>query len=247
MIVAEVTPALQAEAEALKSQLAELDLLRTLQESAEDTLSDGLKGAQDARAALSLAIQERTDLPLRFEEDTVQIALLLASTDTLDTFASGLESTSLAGPANVDTLAAKGDLPLPVQGQVLRSYNSADAAGITRPGVIIATRPRAIVTSPTPATILYLGPLLDYGNVVIIEPTANVMFVFAGLAEVYGQVGEIIAAGAPLGLMGGSSPQTDAELTANDQINDGGQSQTLYLEVRDGQTPVNPTIWFAIE
>lgn len=247
MIVAEVTPALQAEAEALKSQLAELTLLRTLQESAEDTLSDGLKGAQDARAALSLAIQERTDLPLRFVEDPVQTALLLASTDTLDTFASGLESTSLAGPANVDTLAAKGDLPLPVQGQVLRNYNTADAAGVARPGVIIATRPRAIVTSPTPATILYRGPLLDYGNVVIIEPTANVMFVFAGLAEVFGQVGEIIPTGAPLGLLGGSSPQTDAELTANDQINDGGQSQTLYLEVRDGQTPVNPTTWFAIE
>ena len=246
MIVAEVTPALQAEAELLKSQLSELALLRSLQESAEQTLTDGLRGAQEARAALSLAIQNRTDLPRRFVEDPVQTALLLASTDTLDTFASGLATTH-SGPANLDTLAAQGNLPLPVQGQILRGYDTADAAGVARPGVIIATRPRAIVTSPTPATILYRGPLLDYGNVVIIEPKADVMFVFAGLAEVYGEVGEIIPTGAPLGLLGGTSPQSDAELNANDQINSGGQSQTLYLEVRDGQTPVNPATWFALE
>ena len=129
----------------------------------------------------------------------------------------------------------------------MRGYNTADAAGVARPGVIIATRPRAIVTSPTPATILYRGPLLDYGNVMIVEPTADVMFIFAGLAEVFGDVGEIIPAGAPLGLLGGSSPQTDGEVTSNDQINSGGQSQTLYLEVRDGQTPINPATWFALE
>ena len=247
MIVAEVTPALQAEAETLKAQLAEIALLQTLQENAEGTLTQGLQGAQNARAALSLAIQERTDLPRRFVEDPVQTALLLASTDTLDTFATGLESTSLPGPENPDALAAKGDLPIPVQGQILRRFNAADAAGVARPGVIIATRPRAIVTSPTHATILFRGPLLDYGNVVIIEPTADVMFIFAGLAEVYGEVGEIIPAGAPLGLLGGVSQQTDAELTEITQTNSGGQSQTLYLEVRDGQAPVNPATWFAIE
>jgi septal ring factor EnvC (AmiA/AmiB activator) len=247
MIVAEVAPGLLADAAQLKSQLEEIALLRALQESAEDTLTQGLKGAQDARAALSLAIQERTDLPRRFVEDSVQTALLLASTDTLDTFATGLESTTLAGPVNTDALASKGDLPIPVQGQVLRGFNTADAAGVTRPGIIVATRPRAIVTSPTPATILFRGPLLDYGNVVIIEPTADVMFIFAGLAEVYGEVGEIIQTGAPLGLLGGTSPQTDAELTANTQTNGPVQSQTLYLEVRDGQTPVNPATWFAIE
>ena len=247
MIVADVTPALHAEADALKTQLEELAVLRLLQETAEETLTLGLQGAQSARAALSLAIQERTDLPKRFVEDQVQTALLLASTDTLDSFAAGISDATLTGPENTDALAAKGDLSLPVQGQILRGFNSPDAAGVTRPGVIVAARPRALVTSPTPATILFRGPLLDYGNVVIIEPTADVMFIFAGLAEVYGEVGEIINAGAPLGLLGGSSPQSDAELTEIARSLDGTQSQTLYLEVRDGQTPVNPATWFAIE
>lgn len=247
MIVADVAPGLQAEADVLKAQLSELALLQSLQQSAETTLADGLRGAQDARAALSLAIQNRTSLPRRFVEDPTQTALLLQSTGTLDAFATGLADINLPGPANPDALAAKGDLPIPIQGQILRGYNAADAAGVARPGVIIAARPRAIVTSPTPATILYRGSLLDYGNVIIVEPTADVMFIFAGLAEVFGEVGEIIPAGAPLGLLGGSSPQSDVELTASAQINSGGQSQTLYLEVRDGQTPVNPANWFAIE
>jgi len=247
MIVAEVTPALHAEADILKAQLQEISVLRVLQESAEETLSEGLQGAQSARAALSLAIQERTDLPQRFVEDQAQTALLLASTDTLDSFAQGLKDTTLSGPENGEALAAKGALPIPVQGQILREYDSADAAGVRRPGIIIATRPRAIVTSPTPATILFRGPLLDYGNVMIVEPTADVMFIFAGLAEVYGEVGEIIEAGAPLGLLGGSSPQSDVDSSENTQSNAGTQSQTLYLEVRDGQTPVNPATWFALE
>ncbi|MEZ5674302.1 MAG: hypothetical protein R3D81_03325 [Thalassovita sp.] len=45
--------------------------------------------------------------------------------------------------------------------------DESDAAGIARPGVVLATRPRALVTTPTAATIRYLGPLLDYGNVMI--------------------------------------------------------------------------------
>ncbi|MEJ6399252.1 murein hydrolase activator EnvC family protein [Yoonia sp. 208BN28-4] len=252
MMVADVTPAIQAEADALRAQLEEVALLRTLQQSATQTLQDGLEGAQAARAALSTAVQERTDLPRRFTDDGVQTALLLASTDTLDSFAAGLSDALLSDVAPAaDPAAVKGDLSLPVQGQLLRRYNAEDAAGVARPGIIIAARPRAIVTSPVPATILFRGPLLDYGNVVIIEPAADVLFVIAGLAEVYGEAGQVIPAGAPLGLLGGDQPAADAILTGSDGnsavIASGGQSQTLYLEVREGQSPVDPATWFALE
>ena len=53
---------------------------------------------------------------------------------------------------------------------MLRGMNEADAAGIKRPGIILATRPGALVNAPTAATIRYVGPLLDYGNVMILEP-----------------------------------------------------------------------------
>ena len=79
MIGAGVTPALQSQVEELKLQLEELAALSTLQASAVDTLAEGLAGAQEARARLSAAISDRTDLPQRFTEDPVQTALMLAA------------------------------------------------------------------------------------------------------------------------------------------------------------------------
>ena len=244
MLVADVTPALQANVTALRAQIEELALLQALQESAAATLTDGLQGAQEARAALSAAVADRTDLPLRYTEDAVQTALLLASTDTLAAFADALaDSVDVAAPE----LAPQGDLPLPVQGTVLRGYNAPDAAGIARPGLVIAARPQALVTTPVAATLLFRGPLLDYGNVVIIEPAQDVLFVIGGLAEVYGTAGQVLPAGAPLGLLGGETPPVDANLTPGAAGTGGSATQTLYLEVRDGQSPVNPATWFAVD
>jgi septal ring factor EnvC (AmiA/AmiB activator) len=61
-------------------------------------------------------------------------------------------------------------LPLPVLGTVLRRFDEADAAGVARPGPGAATRPNALATTPWPASVRYAGPLLDYGNVIILEP-----------------------------------------------------------------------------
>ena len=246
MIVADVTPAVQAQADILRAQLSEIALLRSLQENAAQTLQDGLDGAQSARAALSRAISERIDLPQRFVDDPVQTALLLSSTETLAAFASGLTDNLDAGTAPVDASAQKGTLPLPVQGQLLRRFDAPDAAGIRRPGIIIAARPRALVTAPAAATILFTGPLLDYGNVIILEPAADVLFVIAGLSDVFGTAGQVIPAGTPIGLLGGDAPTANAILTQSEADTGGVASQTLYLEVRDGQTPVNPTDWFAL-
>ncbi|WP_392336507.1 murein hydrolase activator EnvC family protein [Loktanella salsilacus] len=244
MLVADVTPALQAKVGDLKGQLQELALLQALQESAADTLGDGLQGAQEARAALSAAVSDRTDLPQRYTEDSVQTALLMASTDTLAAFADALaDSVDVAAPE----LIPQGDLALPVQGTVLRAYNTADAAGIARPGVVIAARPRALVTTPVAATLLFRGPLLDYGNVIILEPAQDVLFVIGGLAEVYGEAGQVLPAGTPLGLLGGDLPDVDAILTTGTPGTAPAATQTLYLEVRDGQSPVNPGTWFALD
>ena len=144
-------------------------------------------------------------------------------------------------------MGQKGALTLPVQGQLLRAFDTPDAAGIRRPGVIVAARPRALVTAPAAATILFRGPLLDYGNVVILEPAADVLFVIAGLAEVFGEAGQVIPEGSPIGLLGGEVPSARAILTENGANAGGVASQTLYLEVREGQSPVNPADWFVLD
>lgn len=242
MLLADVTPAVQAEVNDLRAELTELRDLRALQTAAGETLLSGLDMAQSARTALSQAISERTELPRRFTEDPDAMRALLASADTLDAFAAGLST----GERDTTGFAAQmGRLPLPAIGTLIRRPDEADAAGVRRPGMVLATRPAALVTAPVAATIRYRGPLLDYGNVMVLEPGGGYLLILAGLGTVYGEVGEVVTPGAPVGLMPGGGTSV-AGLLAEGQ-NDGGASgtETLYLELRLGAQPVDPTEWFA--
>jgi septal ring factor EnvC (AmiA/AmiB activator) len=245
MILAEVTPALRAEVARLQGELTELRDLRSLQLAAGETLARGLQTAQAARTALSQAISDRKELPIRFTEDPEALRGLLESADTLDAFAGGLLLTENDGGDLRDFQSSEGELALPVLGTLLRRANEANAAGVRRPGIALATRPGALVTSPWAGTIRYRGPLLDYGNVMILEPGSGYLIVLAGLAVVYGEVGEVIGSGAPLGLMGGAG-QEQAEFLANTKDLSGiRETETLYIEIRKGDKLVDPATWFA--
>lgn len=246
MILAEVTPALKARAEVLGQDLEEIRALRQIRQAATKTLEKGLAGVQQARARLSKTIADRTDLPSRFAEDPVRTAILISSADTLEAFADGLSEITPDEiiRTNADISDLKGRVPLPVQGIILHRTGEADAAGIKRDGIILATRPRALVTSPTAATIRYRGPLLDLGNVVILEPQPGLLFVLSGLAEVYGEAGQVLPQGSPVGLMGGAAPQLGAILSLSGEGTGTDRSETLYIEVREGGSPVDPESWF---
>ncbi len=251
MLLSEMTPILNARASQLREQLEEVQTLRLLQQQAADRLQLGLSELQKARVLLSSAIADRTDLPQRFTADPVRTAILISSTETLDGFASGLsqiteDETEIDLPSLDDRI---GGLALPVQGLLLRGMNEADAAGIKRPGIILATRAGALVNSPTAATIRYVGPLLDFGNVLILEPQSDTLFVFAGLDVTYGKIGQVIGEGAPLGLMGGLQPQGNTENLGSSlsTVGEGagnGRSETLYIEVRQRNVPQDPASWF---
>ncbi|CUH79978.1 Membrane-bound metallopeptidase [Tritonibacter multivorans] len=247
MMLAEVTPGLQARADALKGDLQEVQELRLLQMNAAQQLEKGLDGAQTARIALSTAMADRQDLPQRYIEDPVQTAILMSSADTLTGFADGLAMIAEAEDlpeSDGDISARRGSLALPVQGILLRGYGQRDAAGIARPGFLIATRPRALVTSPTAATIRYRGPLLDLGNVVILEPQADMLLVVSGLAEVFGDVGQVIPEGTPIGLMGGETPEAGTILPLSGEGAGTDRTETLYIEIRMENSPVDPATWF---
>ncbi|GKY86334.1 murein hydrolase activator EnvC family protein [Sinisalibacter aestuarii] len=250
IVVSDVTPALTREAMELKEALQEVAVLRALQEAAVTTLEEGLAGAQRARTELSKAISERTDLPRRFITDTVAMENLLNSADTLESFAGGLLSASVEDPSvsveAPDFTTAQGQLGLPVLGRVIRGYNEADAAGVRRPGWVVATRPLTLVTTPWPATIRYLGPLLDYGEVAILEPGEGYLLVLAGLGQLFGEVGEVLPKDTPIGLMGGSTLAADQGFLISSPQGGGAEaSESLYIELRRNGTPVDPAEWFA--
>jgi septal ring factor EnvC (AmiA/AmiB activator) len=248
MIVAEITPAIQRQVDELRLMLEEIALLRALQESVADTLQRGLGGVQQARTDLSQAISNRTGLPRRFLSDPARLQALINSSETLEGFASGLLDMDIGddlGGTIRDFRAAKGTLALPVAGTILRRFNEPDAAGVRRPGLLLATRPLSLVTTPWSATLRYRGPLLDYGNVIILEPEAGILMVLAGLETTYGEVGQVLVPNAALGLMGGAA--LDADKFFFDAVAGAGSeaTETLYIELRLGGTPVDPQDWFA--
>ena len=98
-----------------------------------------------------------------------------------------------------------------------------------------------------PATIRYAGPLLDYENVIILEPQVGYLIVLAGLGQVYGEVGQILAAGDPVGLLGGRDPAARDFLVEATEGSGEIRQETLYIEIREDREAVDPGAWFAPE
>ncbi|CAM3095858.1 Septal ring factor EnvC, activator of murein hydrolases AmiA and AmiB [Paracoccus aminovorans] len=251
MILDAVAPGLEAEAREMQQKLEEIRAVRAIQLNAANTLAQGLGQVQEARRLLASAVTDRSSLPVRFGKDPKELTALVQSADTLEAFASGITGMEQdVGAPMADFEGAQGSLPLPALGQVIRRYDEPDAAGVRRPGLVIATAPAALVTTPWPATIRYRGPLLDYGNVMIVEPARGYLLIFAGLAQVFGETGDVLAAGEPVGLMGGQEPPAQefgAEFVADAAAGGGaGQNETLYVELRRGKETLDPAEWFVM-
>lgn len=247
MMLADVAPALRSEVETVRADLTELSALRATQTSAAKTLADGLRALQSARTQLSQAAADRRDLPQRFADDPEALRDLVESADTLSAFAEGLldmPERSAGEPPIPDFREARGELSLPVRGTVLRRPGEADPAGVRRPGLTLATTPRALVTTPWSATIRYVGPLLDYANVMVLDPGNDYLMVIAGLDIVYGQLGEVLSRGDAIGLMGGENVETGEFLSSARQTGEARRTETLYVELREGTEAVDPTAWF---
>ena len=246
MIISEIIPILQENVDQIRDQVMVLEQLSETQFKAQASLQTGLLELQKAHSNLGRAIANREDVPKRFIADPEKLKILIKASNDLETFAASVQSIALDEPAvSLPSVRdRKGNLNLPVRGKVLRKFNEADASGIKRSGIILATDPRAIVISPTAATIRYLGPLLDYGNVAILEPQNGLLFVFAGMDTLYGEIGQVIPALSPIGLMPSQSSKVDKIFKAQTNIYAGKLSETLYVEVRSGAQTENPLDWF---
>lgn len=250
MVLADLAPALRSEANTMKQGLDEIAALRATEEEAANIVAQGLGEVQEARRLLATAMSDRSDLPTRYLENPSELEALVKSADSLEGFAEGIAGLEAdVGPPISDFEGAAGALPMPVVGSVLRGYDQPDAAGVRRPGLVIATGPAALVTAPWTSSIRYRGPLLDYGNVMILEPAKGYLIVLAGLSRVFGEVGDVVMAGDPVGMMPGTEAPA-AEFGADFVLSaaaggDGARMQTLYLELRKGKQALDPADWFA--
>lgn len=244
MLLADLVPALEAEADALREKLEEVVALRAIQESGMQTLSDGLLGVQSARTGLSRAIANRRRDDEREKTDDAAMQALINSAETLSAFAGSLGFAGAPPEPDAAFETAKGVLDWPVRGTMIRAFNEADASGTRRPGIIVATPSQALVSAPWSGTLRYAGPLLDYGNVMILEPEIGYLLVLAGFGGIYAGEGDIVDKGDALALMGGDPGSLRENLDDLAAGRGPGQEETLYIELRIGNEPVDPLPWF---
>ena len=76
------------------------------------------------------------------------------------------------------------------------------------------------------------------------EPQNGLLFVFAGMDTLYGEIGQVIPALSPIGLMPSQSNEVDKIFKTQANIYSGKLSETLYVEVRLGSETENPLDWF---
>lgn len=134
---------------------------------------------------------------------------------------------------------ARGMLPIPVSGIMLRRFGEADTFGGDFQGQTLATRKAAQVTAPSDGWVVYAGPFRSYGQLLIINAGNGYHVLLAGMERINVVLGQFVLAGEPVAVMGQGS--TLAQSLAITEPED---RPVLYVEFRRNGTSIDPSPWW---
>jgi septal ring factor EnvC (AmiA/AmiB activator) len=134
---------------------------------------------------------------------------------------------------------ARGQLPIPVNGKILRTFGSSDGFGGSARGISIVARPGAVVSAPADGWVAFSGPFRSFGRLLIMNAGGGYYLLLAGMDRITVDVGQFVLAGEPVATMGDTtslSPATGT-LETNDPV--------LYVEFRKDGGSIDPGPWWA--
>ncbi|MCW5720826.1 MAG: peptidoglycan DD-metalloendopeptidase family protein [Devosia sp.] len=134
---------------------------------------------------------------------------------------------------------ARGYLARPANGVTVVEFGSGDGFGGISQGQSVVTRAEAQVVAPADGWVLYKGPYLNYGQIVILNTGQGYTTLLAGLESISVDIGQFVQLGEPLGQMG--SRTIGRTVTTNA----GNAQPTLYIELRQNNQPFDPEGWWA--
>jgi len=134
---------------------------------------------------------------------------------------------------------AKGRLPQPVAGTVLKGFGEEDEFGGTTEGQSIATRPGSNVTSPADGWVVYSGPFRSFGQLLILNTGDGYHVLLAGLDRIDAELGQFVLTGEPVGVMGAT------QWASASTFGLGSTQPILYVEFRKDGRAIDPTPWWA--
>ncbi len=121
---------------------------------------------------------------------------------------------------------AKGHIRTPVSGRLVQRFGASGGKNDTAKGITIETRAHAAVTAPFDGEVVFTGPFLKYGKMVIIHHSDGFHTLLAGLEKIDVEVGQFLLEGEPIGAMGDDADATE-----------------LYVELRKDNQPIDPAPW----
>lgn len=239
-----LTRRLQAKAEDITRRLDRLQQARSKLETNRQALLEEKEKTKTVQQALAKQTGERKQLFARLEtqhgEEQRRIAQLTQQSQNLQQLLAKLEQqsalslpkpTQKPAPAKVAVpdrnfasfTAARGKLTLPVAGRVTARFGTKNGKAASGKGLTIASREGNAILAPYGGEVVFTGPFLDYGPMVILRYDSGYHLLLAGFAAIDCEPGQRVVAGEPLGRAG---------------------SRPIYLELRKNGAPTDPAPWF---
>lgn len=214
--VERVTAELQLEEQQAEQLASEADTL--------NQLISGLRQRIEAvdQAAIAADAANQGEPVSDLSDETIRVALANA------------ERTEPAVPF----ASTRGHLANPAAGVTVTQYGVDDGFGGISRGNAIVTRAEAQVVSPADGWVMYKGPYLNYGQIIILNPGEGYTILLAGLEKVSVDLGQFVMLGEPVGTMGSRTIGRTVTTSA------GAANPTLYIELRDENGPFDPAPWW---
>lgn len=235
MLLEEILPALNKQAENLKTTLADLkDVSEDLKNKRAVVISTS-KELEEQQKELNSLVKKRTDLYASTQKDLksqqAKVAQISAQAKNLQDLVKRLDNertaskSSSAGKVVGASIPKPGQPRLPLPGIIKVGFNDPDNFGAPSQGIDIEGREGALVVAPMGGVVRFAGYFKNYGNMLIIEHEKGWHSLVAGLENIDTVVGQSVNVGEPLGVLHKSSS---------------GQKPVLYYELRYKGKPVNP-------
>ncbi len=216
----------QEEAKIERDQLSEKRKLLKIQIAEHKALQQKLNAEKNEAKARAIALAKKAEdlqeLITALEKEQAQERKKQKDTEELQA-----DNEKPAGEKGKlrSFVSAKGDIRIPAAGKLTQRYG-VGGRNETSKGITITTRMGAQVTSPYDAEVLFTGPFMGYGKMIILRHKDGFHTLLAGMARIDVAVGDFLTEGEPIGSMGEREP-----------------NNRLYMELRQNNQPVNPAAW----
>lgn len=239
-LIRHTVPIIESKADSLRRELAVFSSLRAEIVRRQEDLVTETKALAKERGRLGHLLSRKQGLEVKTraesKKEKTRLRKLSAQAKDLRELLARLErapKTTATPPFPSEGVAsfqaARGSLPLPARGRLVRRYGEQTEFGAPSKGIRIETRKSAQVIAPFDGQIVFAGPFRGYGPLLIIRHSEGYHTLLAGLFRIDGAAGQWVLAGEPVGIMG--QPARG--------------SPTLYVELRHGGRSINPLPWLA--